>query len=57
VDGRRFRAVASGRWALDKAVKQARFHAGARARFVRLEALAGRGGFAAANEVGVGRVS
>jgi alpha-L-fucosidase len=52
--GRTFTPVTRGRWAADRTAKQARF-APTRARFVRLEALAAVGGFAAANEFGVGR--
>jgi hypothetical protein len=52
--GRTFTPVARGRWTADRTAKQARFEP-TRARFIRLEALAAAGGFAAANEFGVGR--
>jgi alpha-L-fucosidase len=52
--GRTFTPVARGRWAADHTAKQARFRP-IRARFVRLEALAAVGGFAASNEFSVGR--
>jgi alpha-L-fucosidase len=52
--GRTFTSVARGHWAADRTVKRARFEP-TRARFVRIDALAGVGGSAAANEFGIGR--
>ncbi|MEN3358417.1 MAG: alpha-L-fucosidase [Mycobacteriales bacterium] len=52
--GRTFTSVARGHWAADRTVKRARFGP-TRARFVRIDALAGVGGSAAANEFGIGR--
>ncbi|MFL6078091.1 MAG: alpha-L-fucosidase [Mycobacteriales bacterium] len=52
--GQCFRTVAAGTWAADKHVKRARFRS-ATARYVRLEALAAAGTYAAASEFGVGR--
>jgi hypothetical protein len=49
-DGVTFTQVAAGEWALDHGTKQATFSAPG-ARFVRLEAIAGGGGYASAAEV------
>lgn len=49
-DGEQFAPVASGSWAADATLKSARLDAPA-ARFVRLEATAGSGGFASAAEI------
>ncbi len=52
-DGSNFSQVASGSWAADKVLKRVRF-AATNARYVRLEAVAANGGFAAAHEIDCG---
>jgi hypothetical protein len=54
-DGTNFTKAAEGKWAADSSVKTAVFPAIA-ARYVKLEALAAKDGYAAATEISVGRV-
>jgi hypothetical protein len=53
VDGRQYVRVATGQWPNDSTMKLVTF-APASARYIRLEALAANGGYAAATEIAVG---